>query len=352
MRPLLRYFLHSLRLPLPVPSVSTRSIGIIMTRKVVVALAMLWALKNAMGQPKPPPGLSKALRRNDTKRKLQEVSKSFLDEVEVHLAASADGIKVEKLAIFLMTKDDMALIVPWLAYHGHVFGFENLYVLDGSTGTQQEFLAKSSENLKFNLRHSLTDLNTVEGEFNEWMTSVKNSYSWLIKVDTDEFVVSDTRDWCKSPVIHGNTHLRTNRMFSYDGPMVRNIITDPNKNGTFPQYKQVYDSRLFTGMNLGGHAFGEFENSDVSIIHFHDRGGNKADRIRKSFMVLLSHGYVLPSDDRAVVLQKLKSLPPKPNCQYHSCHKVWEVMEFMEKERKKPTSGTTKVSLMMTTRLE
>ena len=66
-----------------------------MTHKVVVALAILWALKNAMGQPKPPPGLSKALRRNDTKRKLQEVSKSFLDEVEVHLAASADGIKVE-----------------------------------------------------------------------------------------------------------------------------------------------------------------------------------------------------------------------------------------------------------------
>ena len=70
-----------------------RAAGCEWTKKT--AACAHWALKNAMGQPKPPPGLSKALRRNDTKRKLQEVSKSFLDEVEVHLAASADGIKVE-----------------------------------------------------------------------------------------------------------------------------------------------------------------------------------------------------------------------------------------------------------------
>ena len=38
------------------------------------------------------------------------------------------------LALVLMTKDDMDVIHHWLAYHGDAFGFENLFVFDGSTG--------------------------------------------------------------------------------------------------------------------------------------------------------------------------------------------------------------------------
>ena len=35
-----------------------------------------------------------------------------------------------KIACVMMQKDETFLLVPRLAYHGHLFGFENLFVLD------------------------------------------------------------------------------------------------------------------------------------------------------------------------------------------------------------------------------
>ena len=35
-----------------------------------------------------------------------------------------------KVACFMMQKNEQTLLEPWLIYHGHLFGFENLYVWD------------------------------------------------------------------------------------------------------------------------------------------------------------------------------------------------------------------------------
>ena len=39
-----------------------------------------------------------------------------------------------RVACVMMQKDEVHLLEPWLSYHGYLFGYENLYVLDnGST---------------------------------------------------------------------------------------------------------------------------------------------------------------------------------------------------------------------------
>ena len=35
-----------------------------------------------------------------------------------------------KVACVMMQKDEAILLEPWLTYHGHLFGLENLFVID------------------------------------------------------------------------------------------------------------------------------------------------------------------------------------------------------------------------------
>ena len=38
-----------------------------------------------------------------------------------------------KVACIMMQKDERFLLKPWLAYYGHLFGFENLFVFDNGS---------------------------------------------------------------------------------------------------------------------------------------------------------------------------------------------------------------------------
>ena len=60
-----------------------------------------------------------------------------------------------EVALVIMTKDDWPLASRWLAWHGHVYGFEHLYVFDGSTGAQKDRLRDVTANYPIHLRHSL-----------------------------------------------------------------------------------------------------------------------------------------------------------------------------------------------------
>ena len=41
--------------------------------------------------------------------------------------------------IFTMVKDEVDIVEEWVVYHGHIFGFKNLYIIDNfsTDGTYQ-----------------------------------------------------------------------------------------------------------------------------------------------------------------------------------------------------------------------
>ena len=93
------------------------------------------------------------------------------------------------VALMVMTKDDMNLLSRFLAYHGDVFGFENIYVFDGSIGPQKAYLDSIAALYPIHVKHSLVDLNGITQELAQWIDEIKDGYEWIFKVDTDEFLV-------------------------------------------------------------------------------------------------------------------------------------------------------------------
>ena len=87
-----------------------------------------------------------------------------------------------EVALVVMTKDDWPLASRWLAWHGHVYGFEHLYVFDGSTGAQKDHLQDVTASYPIHLRHSLVDLNHIEDNLARWIDEIKARYDWIIKV--------------------------------------------------------------------------------------------------------------------------------------------------------------------------
>ena len=68
----------------------------------------------------------------------------------------------------VMTKDDLPLLSRWLIYHGHLFGYEHLYVFDGSTGKQKAYLEWAAKHFPIHVRHSLVNLNRISDELASW----------------------------------------------------------------------------------------------------------------------------------------------------------------------------------------
>ena len=66
--------------------------------------------------------------------------------------------------IFIMTKDEWPTIVSNALHHGHVFGFNNIHVVDGSADQRQiDFLNKIHSNLGVSRYFSSKKLNDLAG---------------------------------------------------------------------------------------------------------------------------------------------------------------------------------------------
>ncbi len=95
----------------------------------------------------------------------------------------------------MMQRDEDYLLRPWLAYHGHLFGFENIYVLDNGSSSPgvraalQEFAGKGVHVIwDFAAREDyLAKGNLVGGTLK--VLDDSRQYDFLIPLDCDEFVV-------------------------------------------------------------------------------------------------------------------------------------------------------------------
>ena len=245
-----------------------------------------------------------------------------------------------EVALVIMTKDDWPLASRWLAWHGHVYGFEHLYVFDGSTGAQKDHLQDVTASYPIHLRHSLVDLNHIEDNLARWIDEIKARYDWIIKVDTDEFVAhvaqgarapDVTTSRLGLPPARVSDTLRTAWAFDVDaiqrGPPTDGEHAKMSRAGV---HKQIYSGARYRRrfFNLGSHAWHNRsapEAEGLAIVHYHQR--TYEDLIRLAHDVIVSHGYIEESDSRDVKIEKLARLDQRPTCQVNSCHKNWVVLD-------------------------
>jgi hypothetical protein len=100
-----------------------------------------------------------------------------------------------RIACVMMQKNEKDLLGPWVAYHGHLFGIENLYVYDnGSTEPDVVSLERRFENLGLNIDYSKSSAADFVNKgviLGEKIAALDASglYDLFIPLDCDEFVV-------------------------------------------------------------------------------------------------------------------------------------------------------------------
>src|SRR5882762_5424564 len=94
----------------------------------------------------------------------------------------------------MMQKDEEYLLGPWLAFHGHLFGFDNLFVLDnGSSSSKVIELLSSYEQhgvrviREFPTREDYNRKGDIIGAIIRHLDG-SGDYDFLLPFDCDEFL--------------------------------------------------------------------------------------------------------------------------------------------------------------------
>jgi len=254
------------------------------------------------------------------------------------------------LKLFLMTRNEIELIEDWLKYHGFLFGFENIYILDGSDDQRVFDIYKKYKPFGLHVKISSTGLNGLAEELNLLMHEKKGLNNFLIKLDTDEFLsyslpvtlgdeitqvnlfhnkflsVSNFSEFFEALPITGQRYQASFMTWSIpknshvDNPAAELIEFTPIQPINF---KVFFHSESFLSVDLGAHV-GESTNNEgfiytgLSVIHFHSTSLD--DSIRRARQVLISHGYIDVLD--SVEIQHDKLLKIQARGAVNSFHKI------------------------------
>ena len=224
------------------------------------------------------------------------------------------GPKVTK--IVLMTRNEWPLIRSWVLYHGKIFGYPNLYILDGSDDERVLGFLQSLDAHGVTVIQGLNSLNTIDEEINTLMKNLQHSCDFLLKMDTDEFLILiGTNDL---PAPHSEIPVYLNQLqttgsllrLGYDmmsspsqALCCRNI-SDVTTNTNFqaprhnPALKVLLNAWTFASVNLGAHTgvtLSEFAHfpariTRLGIAHFHWLCYDQVQINNRK--ALLSHGFL------------------------------------------------------------
>jgi len=190
--------------------------------------------------------------------------------------------------IFTMVKDELDIVIDWVIYHGHIFGFSNLYIIDNysSDGTY-EALKKMKEEFKINVIQ-LPDYKKKGLYMTFFMRNICNN-ELAFPIDIDEFIVCYNKNTnkisCnKETFFMELSHLP--RVPVYKMNYIQSKILIPNgykratvesKYGKYDDRKQFaksfFHSTLFKGIIDHGNHYRttNYCLSNFCLVHFHTR---------------------------------------------------------------------------------
>lgn len=199
------------------------------------------------------------------------------------------------MKVFTMVKGENDIVEDWVLYHGHMFGFRNIYVIDNFSldGTYESLLM-----LKKKYGINVTRLpNYKQKGF--YMTSLLKTFcinELAFPIDIDEFIVyydkpSNTISCDKNLILNHIQSLPKIPIYKMNYINVKNFhpegyarATVETKRGSYSDYatmaKTFFHSALFRGTIDHGNHYNtnSYLLTSLCLVHFHQRN---LDQIKK-----------------------------------------------------------------------
>lgn len=252
--------------------------------------------------------------------------------------------------IVLMTKNEKYLIKQWIQYHGEIFGYENLHIIDDSDDIDVLNYYKSITHLQIHFYHNHQNLSNITDSINNIMNSVRNECDFMIKLDTDEFISVYNKDndniSIYKEIIRDSFNKLNINGYRYKCSYTINSAPREHKSNPLEyiyfsrpvktRFKTFFNSQTYVYCDLGSHHGrvkapynnnrndeNEENETNICIIHYHFQSFQHY--INNCKKAIISHGYISIDDDINTQLEKLTILPSQIN----SCHKVQIYLNFL-----------------------
>jgi hypothetical protein len=188
-----------------------------------------------------------------------------------------------RVACVMMQKDEVHLLEPWLSYHGYLFGYENLYVLDNGSTRPEVLLtlaryAGKGVNVDYSpsRRDHYLNKGAVVGALIHRL-EVAARYDFFLPTDCDEFVLKQTA-WgftTDRQAIHAHLETLKEEPRTLRIPFqLANHPLMPDLYSYFTFTKTFYAAGAFGWTDHGHHTYGSrkaagFRDTDIVHAHFH-----------------------------------------------------------------------------------
>ena len=250
------------------------------------------------------------------------------------------------IKIILMTKNEKYLIKQWIQYHGEIFGYENLYIIDDSDDIDVLNYYKSISYLPIHIYNNNNNLNNIINYINNIMTLIKNECDFMIKLDTDEFIGlynNETNDvHIYKEIIRNSFNKLIVNGYKYKCSYTMNSLPLETNNNSleytffsqphYTKFKTFFYSKTYLYCDLGSHTgnvISRYENhendTNIMIIHYHNQSfKNYVENCKKA---VISHNYININDNIGTQINKL-SLLSKNNTK-GSIHKIQIYLKYL-----------------------
>jgi hypothetical protein len=272
---------------------------------------------------------------------------------------------VPTLAVVLLTKDEHDLIEDFLAYHGALFGRENVVVVDnGSTDARVLEAYDRHRSLGGSVVVEPRPFREAAAFMSEHMMRMIRMcphYEFILPLETDEFVfvrekegirgiqgIQEIRQAVHEAIRRVPENVGVVRYGAFwcscvdpsDAGYARGAYSRPAAQITrFRDQgwdKLIVRCRAFAGMRQWCHHAdllpGYFDSiglvpGDLGLLHFHEAGVRR--RVERALPVAVSYGYVDPG---ATLSERLASLRPVRGAPVACGHKAEQVLDHLERQ--------------------
>jgi hypothetical protein len=241
--------------------------------------------------------------------------------------------------LFTMVKDEVDVVKDWIIYHGSLFGWENLYIIDNysTDGTYEAILDFLNDGVPINVFRK-QDYKKKGIYMRKLIDTYCEQDRIAFPIDIDEFVIyyekgSNEVVFDKQFILNYMNNLPESNLYkaNYLMPLLNNPYGNEREqaNAEYAYYsdygshaKSFIDLRYFKGtIDHGNHIpSNDYFMTNIALIHFHSR--NIEQNKKKTVNNLVGLGYSLD-------LQELKNLLSRnPNCPgSHHVHKYIHMQE-------------------------
>src|SRR2546428_13637720 len=94
---------------------------------------------------------------------------------------------MKRIKVFCMQKDEDDILTEWILYHAHLFGMNNLYIIDNHSGRQSKSILEKYKAQGLNV-FERSDYAKKGDYLFEMIRETVNDHDIAIPLDMDEFI--------------------------------------------------------------------------------------------------------------------------------------------------------------------